>query len=947
VVNTTVQLDTGDYRFLHLIADDSRGRLVATYHDTIGGTSSMVLLDLDGNRSWGPVTKTSGQPWEPYLSPNGTLYLVWANGSRVVTSVFDQNMTLVRDAAVVVNAGGSVLLPQVVDDGAGHLMFAYLVDDGSGNEPWLSIVAADTFAPIAPSAPADTGGTAATRPRVVATGDRQGWFLWHREGTSGPTTEVIQASRFDVREVGFNLAGSQQELSGYRGENFTLHARLTNTARDSANFALTTGFRLPRGPANWTRQLVDASTGLPVTSLALGPSASVDLEMRVAPPLVDPAGYGVFVFLNASSTDVTGRSVELTWNLTVLAGRSFAFSPASQNFTVLPGDQAQIYFAVRNTGELPEDGAPLRIGLAPPPGWNATLSRNNITALPGEVVAVSLVVRASPTSLSTDTYCTVVRVESLYDPFTLATGSFCVRTALIAAPLVAPLDRVVDISGGETVPVQWTLENVGNAAAPLACHLAVVDALPSGWFVLGNPASVDLARNTAGNVTLSFTAPDGALGNFSQLLLIRGSCDGYGGTIDGTVRVSVRAVHDVFWRSPGTTATTDLSGLATFVVTAENRGNMVEPLGFAPPTLPGGWSAAVSWTVAGAPASAVLPGETATGRLAVQAKEGTGAFSYPVSATFTSGGGDYTGQYTVRVPATYGLGATFSPSEAEAAPGEVVSLSVEVVHAANTLDTYSLQVTVPNGWDWESDFVSDPGAPPALLNGTTLRLDALARGTLYLYVSVPLAAVPRDFTVGISLVSSNGPRAEHNATLTVVAPDLSVRIDALPNGTADPTLVSDISFTVLCAGPRPVANTTVEVWVDGARAFESPVGPLCPPGSASFTFTLSLGPGNHTVEAIVDPLTGSGSGAARGLVAEADEDNNRASAGFEVAQAPPDDNTPPDGEPNTPAASADFSLLVILMSAVAGAAVAVFALLRSRRAPPAAEPAAGDVNELL
>jgi hypothetical protein len=233
-----------------------------------------------------------------------------------------------------------------------------------------------------------------------------------------------------------------------------------------------------------------------------------------------------------------------------------------------------------------------------------------------------------------------------------------------------------------------------------------------------------------------------------------------------------------------------------------------------------------------------------------------------------------------------------------------------------------------------------------LLSGTSLQLDAFARGTLYLYVVVPTSQAPGQGTVAISLASSRGPRAAFNGTVDVVAPDLTVRIDATPAGTADPVLVGDINITVLCSGPRAVANATVEVWVDGARAFEAPVGPLCPPGSAAFTVTISLGPGNHTVEALVDPA---GTAGGRGSVAESDEGNNRAQAAFELAAAPaPPDDTPPDGQEPAPVAGVNLSLLVVLLSAAAGAAVAVFGLMRSRRARRE-EPAAatGDENELL
>lgn len=948
--NRTVRRDGGDYRFVHLIADDARGRLIATYHDLIMGTSFMALLDLNGNETWGPVTKSSGEPWEPYLAPDGSVYLVWGNASRVSTTVYDANMTLVRDGATAVSAGATVTLPQVVSDGAGNLFFAYVLDGGNGPEAWMSAVNESTLAAIAPAVQANSGAAPAIRPRVLSAGPGAGWLVWHRLVTATPgSTEAIQASRFGLREVGFSMDGPAQAITAYRGENITIRARLSNAARDVSNFDLSTAFTQFRGPSNWTRRVVDASTGLNVSAVSLAAFGSLDVDVIVTPPRIDPAGYGAFIVLNATSTDVPGRSVQLAFNLTVLAGRSFSFSPASQNFTVLPGDQAQIYFAIRNTGVLPEDGAPLRIGLAPPPGWNATLSRNNITALPGEVVAVSLVVRAAPTALSTDVYCTVVRVESPSDPFTLATGSFCVQTALVAAPLVSPINRSVDISAGETLPVVWTLENVGNAAAPIPCSLAVIDTLPSGWFVLGNPASVSLGRNSAGNVSLSFTAPDGVAGDFSMVLTVRGSCQGYGGTIDGTIEVRVRTVHSIIWRSPGTSATANVTGAAAFLVTAENRGNVPEPLGFHQPTLPSGWSASIAWTVAGAPAAAVRPGETATGRLTVQSTEGTLAYSYPLTATFTSGGGDFTAAYTVRVDSTYGLAARFSPDAVEALPGDVVAFSLAVEHGGNALDTYSVIVGAPSGWDWTSEYVPDPGAAPGLLTGTSLQLDAFARGTLYLYVAVPPSQGPADRTVAMALASSKGPRVDFNGTVSVVAPDLAVRIDSLPNGTADPVLVGEIRITVTCAGPRAVANTSVEIWVDDARAFESPVGPLCPPASASFTVTLSLGPGNHTVEAVVDPLGDIGPTAARGRVAESDEDNNRADGVFTVADAPspPDQEPPPDDTQPTGGAGADLTLLVVLLSALAGGALGVFALLRSRRGSRAEELALQDENELL
>jgi len=929
----TVFNDSTVNHYPQLVADLVRSRLVLAWFNDIG-EERLVALGLNGSVIWGPVTvPTYDRGFSFTVGPDGSIYGVFLDGSgdlRASKFAADGN-PLVSGRLVSSTPGLWAKVPRCALSPQGELYVVWEEEDGTGfgEVQAAALNSSDLSLLSNPGSVSDDVGPS-EMPHVGFSPQGVPWVVWRSADPAFVEPDRINGTFLRTRTFSFGVETPLQNVTAYRAEPNDIPVNFSSFSDTRLTFALNYALSSVRGPWNWTVEFLDAVTGAPALTYDLSGNASAGVIARVTPPVWDPPGNGLILIIEVREARISNAALTLLIGVTVEAGHRYAITPSDQNATGLAGSTAQLPYQLRNEGVFEAQSLPITLSPPPPPGWSAVTFPTEFSALPGESQVVTLTVTGPAGGTSADAYCGVLSVQHPVDVYALASATFCARVALVAEPRVTPQAQSLSVESGAATPLRFTFENVGNSAAPLTCHLAIVEALPPGWSVAGNPLTVVLPRNTPVAVSWSVALSPAVTGGQRLALTVRASCEGVSSEQDASVVLTVLEVHDLQWSTPPPTVQTNASGGALQAAWLENLGNVAEPLAASEFSVPPGWRGSVHWTVDGAPAASLAPGRTALATVLVQAPPMAEASVYRFSVAVGGGAGPAEVlSLSVEVPAAYGVSVQFSPPSLFARPGEVVSFVGRVLNLGNAQDLFQVKVSVASFqlWSWAAEFVPSIGQGSLSSSGGYLSLAPFAEGTLYVYLTAPEAPSGGEVGVNISLSSAGRSSDAWFGVLRVRLPDLQVVVEAVPAGEAAPLLVGGILVNVTCTGGVFVDNVTLRVVVDGVSLFDSRVGPFCGPDARAFEITVSVAPGAHSVTAAVDPDE-PGASPIYGFILESDEDNNVATRSFSIRAGPATQPPPTNGT----SAGLGGSTAVVVLAAMGGAgAVAVLAAFRRRR----------------
>ncbi len=913
----------------HIVYDAAAGRMVIAWSSPLSGATVMAV-EPNGSVAWTYPFTMSGANMTLAALPSGDVVVVYVDNTAMRALRLDRDGALAAGSVAIEPKAAGARAPRATVMSGSEVAVVYSdYSDGSDLDVFAMAFDASTMSATIPATRVSSDRASNSNPAAAFLKDGSLWVSWQNETTYYYAN--ISGARLVPRWSGFSLEASEASLQIPRGEPVDVAVKVSSLVNESTDYDLSVGFYPYGGPTNWTGTVMDAAGALPSPALSLGASVLQWVTMRIDAPVVDPSGYGAIALLLVTDHHRGGPPLALRVNITVVQGHRFAVSPSDANVTALPGGVASLSFDVRAIGTVAEAGVPMAVSAPPPAGWSLSLQPANLTAAVGEGVNVTLSVGVPGNAPSGQTYCARLRVQHPNDPFSLATAGFCVRVALVAAPTLDPPALAQEVEPGGAALSVWTLTNVGNAASPISCAVGVEEELPAGWQSAVDPDSAPLGGGGSATAVLSVTAAPLALGGMTVNLTLSASC--VGGSAYGVahLRIVVRDVHLVQWRAAGISGDASASGASTFTVSAENQGNVREPVSVTIDDAPPGWEVHSSLTVAGAPATAVAPYDSGTVSVLVQAPPNTLADTYLITVSLVAGDLPPQGVvFSVRVPKAYGVEASFTASPAHVGPDGQVRVVGAVRHTGNTADTYTLRVDVADlqSWGWRALYRPD-GGNESELHGSLL-LAALENGTLTITITAPREPVGFHIAIKVNLSSARGPSAEFVAQVDVVLPDLTIEVTGDPSG-REGEIAVQLQVVVANRGEAASGATQVVVRLDGADQASGPVRALQLGETAAlwFNFTATLRAGAHEISVVVDPGTAPGASPVNGRVFERNEANNLASVPFALEAAPPTNNPPPSNV-NT-IGSSSTALIVIIAMAAGTAALVVVRLRMGRR----------------
>ena len=889
----------------------------------------VVGVEPNGSVAWTHAFALDGANMTLAALPSGDTVVMYAGADALHAFRLDGDGNVVKADTALDTEGARVRAPRAAVMEGGEVAVVYgAVGEGTDLDVWAMAFNATSMQVTINATQVCNDLASNTNPTAAFMADGALWVAWQNESSTWYAN--ISGARLVPRWAGFELSSPEGAVQVPRGETWDVPVTLRSLVTEDSDYDLGVAFAAYGGPTNWTGSVMDAAGTAVLAKASLGPLASLDLTLRVRGPVVDPAGYGALVSLLAADGNRSATPLNLRVNLTVFAGHRFAVTPADQNLTALPGSLTNITFAVRNAGTMDEVDASLALVPAPPAGgWSASFAPAEVSAAPGETVTVVLAVATPANAAAGQSYCGRLRAQNANDPFSLASAGFCVRVALVAVPGIDPPSLAAEVNAGEGAVTVWTITNTGNAPSPIVCAIAIRDPLPAGWAGMVDPDTSPLRGGQVGNVVVSVTAPALAGGGTQLNVTLKATCAGSSDFAEATFALRIRTVHNVQWRSAGGTAEANATGAGIFQVTAENLGNVDEPVTLEVGVAPPGFTVETLWT-GGNSAGAIPAHSTGTVSVAVQAPAGTPSGNYAVQISLeTTESPRQAYSFTLRVMPVYGLLANFSATPAAVGPEGVVQVLAHIEHTANTQDTYVLKVEVGDIQAWGSKAVFLPAAGNASEVRGSISFAAFQRGLLQINLTAPREPSAEHVMIKVTLSSPRGSTVVHYWEVEIVLPDLTVSLEGALEGVEGLRTLS-FNCTVSNGGVALQADVALTVYLDGVALDTSIVSKGMGQGESvdiAFEKQIMITAGRHEVRVTVDPPGRPGTSSVYGAAFERSEGNN--SAGFAFTLDPRAQGPGGASDPNvtTPAGG---GLLGIVILALMAAGTAGYAVVRMK-----------------
>ncbi|HKZ59068.1 MAG TPA: CARDB domain-containing protein [Candidatus Thermoplasmatota archaeon] len=933
--NLTLYSDGGTGFPAQLAYDRPAGLMLVAWASR-AGTGYVRALNENGSAAWGPVSLgTTAANLSVGAVGDGGVVAVWSDGASVHAVKLNATGGVELADRVVFASEPEAQTPRPVLLPSGEVLVVWSSAAGGGGlKVRAGALDAADLSVVAAASSVSLGAESDVNARAAAAPDGSVWVVWQND--TGAYTSTIWGAPLRLRWTGYRVAVDAPDMTLIRGEVGSVPLAFASLSPEAVNLSVGAVVSVGAGPTNWTAGVVNATTGAPVADLGLEAGESAGLSLEVRGPVFDPTPYRAVVRVQVADVHRPSVVLDLRVNVTVVAGHRFQVDPADQNVTAWPGATANLTFTVRNTGLADEQGVPLALSVPPfDPAWSAALSAADFTAPRGASQAVVLAVTPPVDASAGESYCGRLKVQNPNDVFSLATAGFCVRVGLVARPVVTPDFQAVEVDPGGSTRPAFAMLNEGNAGQPVDCTLGLVESLPSGWTVLGSPFGARLAGGQTAAASFEVAAPGNAPGGQVLNLTVRGTCAGSVAVGEARVEITVRSVHSAAWRSQGTAVDADASGAASFEFTLENMGNVGEAVEVEVVASPPGFTVESALSVGGTPAEEVPAFGQGKVALRVQAPAEAPSGSYQLTVRLRAGAMDpWNLSLTVRLPAAYGLEAAFNASGLDVGPSGVVGIEGALRHLGNVRDIFvvTVRVDAPQYWGVDMRYERGDSNDTSFLGTGTLTLAPYARGRLLLEITAPREPVPVSVPVTVVLSSARGPTASFATVVRVVLPDLTVTVESLPQGFADPELAGEVVLRVANAGQAASAPTGLRVLVDGSIVLVDEVPSVGPGLSVFLRVPLTLKAGAHALALFVDPKDEPGASPVVGRVYESDEYNNEARVNFVVEERPPSEPAP-EAAPVTTSPPASMGLLA-LVPILAGAGAALFLLGRQRRKRP-------------
>jgi hypothetical protein len=903
---------------------------LAWFGDSTG--NHVMGIDANGTRTWGPKLLGTLGPYAVNLTidATGNTYAIWAEGATIKLTKISPVGTVLSSGTTVISSSGTVSDPRASLMPDGNLLFVW-ADNASGVDTDIraQVVAPANLQTVTPRASITTFGNGSSMPRAAFVNSTTAWVAW---ADSNVNSQDIAVARLDLHHAGFSLDTPLQNLTLWRGEPLDVLLVISSAVNETTSYQLEARFQSFRGSANWSASFINGS-GTNASVAAAPPSSRLNQTLRFTAPINDPDGYGATVIVLVQDAHFAAAFVTLGIDITVLAGHRFSIDPSQTNLSQMAGASVLIPLNVTLAGTLAESSLPLSLLNTPPGGWTAAFQPALISGAPGTIVPVNLTVWIPSNATNVDLYCSRVRLANPSDLYSAASAGFCIRTLLQSTPSLTSTNLTLSISPGASVDSFWNLSNFGNSAGPLSCFVNAIDQLPSGWTYQGNPAALLLAGGQGAEARIGIAADLHAPGLLRLDLRFEGSCEGANSVSAAVLSLSVVEVHSVFWTVAGTALGTGPGQPAVFPLTVTNNGDVPEPLGAVATTLPAGWSADFSFTVNGDFVTAVPAYGSARAILTARPSNSTPAGSYIFSCVFSAGREPpFNTNLTVRLAKGYGIEVAFPTPPEMVNPRATWFLNVSIYHLGNTGDSYTLdvQVAAPEFWSWNADYNADSTNDMSSYAAGSLALDPFSTGTLSISISVPAAPAVRDVVISIRLGNAN--TGDHNLTAPVHVglADLQIAFQSNLTGLVVPVLNATVAFQVSNQGDGSSTTSLVRAVLDGVTIGNWTLLPLGPGETRQFALGLNASAGAHTLVLDADPKGLPGGSSIYGFVFESQENNNRATLAFQVANSPAG---PGPTHPQQTDSNSVSNLIVVAAVVVVVAGAFAIVLARRRRRP--------------
>ena len=406
-------------------------------------------------------------------------------------------------------------------------------------------------------------------------------------------------------------------------------------------------------------------------------------------------------------------------------------------------------------------------------GWSPSVSPTSLIVSPGNsgnaTLSVTIPSGAVDGTIDNMTVTATSQTDSSVSDSASCTAQVTVSRGVSVS--ISPTSQ--SGANGATLTYTVTVSNTGNVSDTYS--LTVAD--NAGWSENVSPTSLTVSQFSSGNVTLSVTVPDNAIGGTIDNVTVTATGTGVSGSGNCTAQVTINRGVNI---SISPSSQSGANGAAlTYTVTVNNTGNVSDTYSLTP-TDTTGWSPSVSPT-----SLTVSQFSSGNATLSVTVPSNAiGGTIDNVTVTATGTGVSGSDSCTAQVTINRGVNISISPSSQGDLNGAVLTYTVTVVNLGNVTDTYDLTTSDNSGWNniWLED--------------NTLRVGGFDNDNMTtLHVEIPDNAKPctedNIIVTAISRADNSVKNSDSCIAHAAVVRDVKVSISpALDNG-----LVKNVTIT--------------------------------------------------------------------------------------------------------------------------------------------------------